>query len=321
VTFQYLYDSKQIRAKIHSLFSSEHANRRRVIVVAYVGQDACDFISSPKGVEIYCWPLAGATNPNGIAALQAKGAKIHFASGLHSKVYWVKGVGGLITSANLSSNALARGIQREAGVFIPSMDERTIDKFVSQANASPVTEEALAKLWREHEQFWATHTPVRGTSASTGLLLRSYTEWFADVGFDKLPWKINYVDKDYYGLQKAAKDEAVKRKGSNNVFNFINGLKGEYEANDWVLYCEESKSGLRAVSFEWVRLDYYIAVGNDRRKNGCPYQGVQLHPLSPEQSPPFSLDKTFRDAFNLEYDFTTAKPGKKFLNALLTRCS
>ncbi len=68
------------------------------------GSAAPRLLPDYSDVEIYCWPQAGATDPNALARLREPkyGARIFLCDGLHMKLYWVEGVGSVITSANLS---------------------------------------------------------------------------------------------------------------------------------------------------------------------------------------------------------------------------
>ncbi len=97
-----LYTTSAIRNAIQELFSDP--KRRRVALVAFVGSDAEAYLPYPEGLELVCWPKAGATDANVIGRLLKRGAVVKFSDNLHMKVYWAAGKGAIITSANLSSN-------------------------------------------------------------------------------------------------------------------------------------------------------------------------------------------------------------------------
>lgn len=97
-----LSSSKEIKAAIRDIFSIK--NQRRVAVTAFVGDEANAYLSYPQGIELYCWPKAGGTNPAAISDLQTRGVKVYFSDSLHMKLYWSK-KGVIITSANLSTNS------------------------------------------------------------------------------------------------------------------------------------------------------------------------------------------------------------------------
>ena len=113
-----LYGSEMIRAAIVDLFGKATKFDRRVVLVAYIGKDHAKFLLNPAGIQIVCNPTPGATSPIAVSELQQLGADIYFSDKLHMKVYWSQKKGCVITSANLSQNALGvRGL-KEAGVFL-----------------------------------------------------------------------------------------------------------------------------------------------------------------------------------------------------------
>jgi phosphatidylserine/phosphatidylglycerophosphate/cardiolipin synthase-like enzyme len=128
-----LLNSAAVREKIRWLFSERTRKRRRVILVAYVGNAAPSLLPDARNVELYCWPQVGATDPYALAKLASpeRGAKIHFVDGLHGKLYWVEGSGFIIGSANLSINALGQGRLQEFAVFIEDSAKLDIDRIIT----------------------------------------------------------------------------------------------------------------------------------------------------------------------------------------------
>lgn len=112
---QYLTDSKSIKDKLEWLFETDE---RKVAIVGFVGGNAAEYIPRRDNLEIYCWPLPHATNPDGIVALNEKGANVYFKEKLHAKIYWAEGRGVIIGSANLSDNALGENGLLEFAVYI-----------------------------------------------------------------------------------------------------------------------------------------------------------------------------------------------------------
>lgn len=102
-----LMTSNDVRKELTTLMAP--SKRRRVAISAFVGKGARDYIPKPRGVELICWPRAGGTNPQELRRLKRGGVKIGFANLLHMKLYWAAGRGTLVTSANLSTNALGAG--------------------------------------------------------------------------------------------------------------------------------------------------------------------------------------------------------------------
>lgn len=112
---QYLRDSKSIKDKLKALFETAE---RKVAIVGFVGGNATEYIPNFENLEIYCWPLPHATNPDGIIALTEMGANVYFKEKLHAKIYWAEGRGIIIGSANLSDNALGENGLQEFAVYI-----------------------------------------------------------------------------------------------------------------------------------------------------------------------------------------------------------
>ena len=115
-----LHNSSQIRREIQALFT---AQGRKVAIVAFVGRDATRFVPNPRSVEVVCWPKAGGTNPDGVRFLELPVcARVFVFNALHMKLYWSENKGCVLTSANLTSNALGDGGLQEVGVLLSAKD-------------------------------------------------------------------------------------------------------------------------------------------------------------------------------------------------------
>jgi phosphatidylserine/phosphatidylglycerophosphate/cardiolipin synthase-like enzyme len=101
-----LYTTGAIFKEIRRLFANPTSTDRRVAVVAYVGADALAFLPSPRGIDVVCSPTPLGTSHVGVKKLIKRGAQVRVADRLHMKVYWSERRGCVITSANLSTNAL-----------------------------------------------------------------------------------------------------------------------------------------------------------------------------------------------------------------------
>ena len=168
-----LTNSTAIHGKIKEMFSTKTRHRRRVVLVAYVGKDAPSLLPDAQGVEIYCWPQAGATHPEAIRTLVQRGAEIFFVPSLHMKLYWVRDIGALFTSANLSRNALGVGGLHEAGVFLEDLKGLDIDHLIHGLSAQMLTDDLLDALQRDHDNFSERlHLPTSSTKSP------SLLEWF-----------------------------------------------------------------------------------------------------------------------------------------------
>jgi phosphatidylserine/phosphatidylglycerophosphate/cardiolipin synthase-like enzyme len=112
------YTSGELRLRIRKLFEIPKAAGRRVVIVAYIGVDYATFLPNPKGTEIVCSPTPGATSAEAVQKLIEAGARVWFSDRLHMKVYFAQKIGCLITSANLSDNALGMNGLKEMGILV-----------------------------------------------------------------------------------------------------------------------------------------------------------------------------------------------------------
>jgi len=134
-----LYESSHVHRAIKQIFKQNKSSPiRRVAVVAYLGASAEDFLPYPDGLEIICNPEPGATDPESIRSLIAKGARIKFSDRLHSKVYWSE-KGCIVTSANVSHRALGRSDQKETGILIDS-NEFDISRLIAYVEPYDITQ-------------------------------------------------------------------------------------------------------------------------------------------------------------------------------------
>jgi len=138
-----LYTSADVRKAIIELFESSKG--RRVAITAFVGSGSEAYLRKPEGIELVCWPKAGGTNPDALRKLIKLGVKVSFAKSLHMKIYWTADKGAVITSANLSKNALGAGNLMEIGIFVPSKSV-DIDRILKQINPNKDIKAELLKL-------------------------------------------------------------------------------------------------------------------------------------------------------------------------------
>ena len=149
-----LENSSKIHSKLKELFSKDTRHLRRYILVAYVGEKAENLLDF-ENVNLYCWPQIGATNPYALAQLKEKGAEIYLVDNLHMKVYWVENRGAIITSANLSRNALKFRGPYEIGIFLEdskAIKIHSIIKKFGRENVRPLTREELLELQEKHNE-------------------------------------------------------------------------------------------------------------------------------------------------------------------------
>jgi hypothetical protein len=211
-----------IRSHIRDVLSD--AGNDRHALVAFVGPNPAKFVKHLAGLNVYCWPLAGATNPAGVELLRRKGAKVTFVEGLHAKVYH-SGRGTVIGSANLSSNAL-EGKLLETAIWLPpdafswkNQMAEVRKRTVFEAD-TPAFEERLQKLWREHAAFNQRNPRgARRSSFDAGDVVETdatkvstFGEWFATPG--RQQWQLHGfvpVETDPVDTLEAAIEEVGVR--------------------------------------------------------------------------------------------------------------
>jgi len=282
-----LYTSKQIRDEIVRLFSDSAG--RRVAVSAYVGQGAEAFLPNPNGLEIYCWPQPGGTNPAVIRRLIKRGAIVYFVDRLHMKLYWTP-KGTVITSANLSTNALGSGNLQEIGAFIP-VGGVDIDRIVRNLDPRLATQEALRNLDRK------THAFATGRlSAPQASRLPAYKQWYESPY--RPSWKLDWFVGDT-PMSKNARAKALQDYGSPGPYASMTcATANELGAGDWVMLFDWSSSTPKM--FYWMMVDFVVHIARTDKRSyfqGAPYQAVQVFPLRRYPQPPFKIDARFRAAF------------------------
>ena len=282
-----LYTSADVRKAIVNLFRSSKG--RRVAVSAFVGDGAQTCLPKPDGIELVCWPKEGGTNPDVIRRLAKTGVKIMFADALHMKIYWSEDKGAIVTSANLSNNALGSGGLKEIGVWL-APGKLDIDRIIESVEARPLTESELKQLDRRHKEYWVRN---RGTISSKRRT-RSFSEWL------KLPFKPDWR-LGWWDCAGAIAEEAKRiSKEEYNVAEptgFLSVRKEDYEENDWVLIFGIDKPS----NVSWLYVNYIVKVDRTEKKAYSPeypYQVVQVWKLKNYPSPPFRIDKRFKKAFS-----------------------
>lgn len=293
------YRSDEVYRCMEMLFRDPGKNQRRVVAVAYVGDDAPSLLPDPAGIEIICSPTAGATSASAIGKLNEKGALVSFAERLHMKVYWSEGRGCLVTSANLTRNAMGRGGLHEAGVLLSDRDV-PIDKILTSiGKLTPARGSALTKLERETR----AHDAARSIVSTGRTPQRTYPEWYSEhkaggTVADTL-WKLGWWQIDKLGPCKEARARAPARaNGAKEPFDCFNVQRNQVQRYDWILTFKLAK---KLVDFDWRMAEDVLRVSpKDKRayEKEYPFQVVQYRPNRLCPTPPFQADKSFRDAFN-----------------------
>jgi hypothetical protein len=275
-----LYTSKAIREAIRDLFAKKHSKRRRVACVAFIGADCMDFIPFADGLQVYCWPQPGGTNSDGLNRLLSAGAKLRFADGLHSKVYWTDGVGCVVTSANLSRNALGDGGLAETGVFFPDSASVDIDQVIAQKKSRAATNTEILELARKNARLRAKLS--RGGSGDSV----TFGEWSGHPA--KVPWKLAWVT-DEMATPTSVEDHWKQNGGSEeDGSDWAHCRAGEYQKDDWLLVYDPYRVG----EPYWMFVTDVIAKKKgEEDQEEYPYSAIQVG--SRPMCAPFTLQKPF----------------------------
>lgn len=282
----FLYTSAAVKRAIIELF--ERQKGRRVAVSAFVGEGAEKFLPRPRGLELVCWPRAGGTNPRVLRNLIKRGAKVRFADRLHMKVYWSEGRGAVITSANLSNNAMGSGDLREVGVRLPA---KSVDINLILARVRPrnPTRKDFEKLWRGHRDYNRKNDQFERQKDSNF----TFADWLSAPGKARDPWKVCGWSSSGEELSQDAK-EAAEEYDIRKPSDWYGGIKiGDYKRGDYVLVFK----GRNGKKLKWFYVDYVAKVRHADAKSSGPRQIVQ-YTRAKNTPPPFKLDRRFRAAFS-----------------------
>jgi hypothetical protein len=283
-----LYSSSDVRAGILDVFSK--ARGRRVAIAAFVGVGAESYLPNLKlgGLELYCWPKAGGTNPDALRLLRTNGAKIFFVDSLHMKLYWSRERGAVITSANLSTNALGAGDLKEFGVRLRSA-EIDIDRVVRSLRARPMSRQELLKLDREHTLLAARARTLLNHSGD-GI---AFPAWYSSPL--RRDWKLGWWSEEF-SLSKAT-GSLVKNAYSLNEPDCTLGAKrGNFVAGDWILNFRLLPTSVALI--RWMCVDHVVPVPKSDKNydRQYPCEVIQAWPLKRYPPPPFRNDQKFRNA-------------------------
>lgn len=283
-----LYTSADIRKAVIDIFRESRG--RRIAITAFVGRGAEAFLPKPEGIELICWPKAGGTNPNAIRQLMKRGVKVFFADRLHMKLYWTEDKGCILTSANLSTNALGSGDLREIGVYLPSYQVK-IDRILRTIERQPVSYKKLLTLDKAHHEY-----TTRNWETQARQHIMSFSEWYTLP--NRPPWKIGYWNANS-DFSSTTKKISKKEYGVDSPYDFISCAPNTYKKTDWVLtfYLKKRSPSLAT----WLPVDYISRTPKSDKayERDYPYQAVQLWPMSHYTPPPFRVDRRFQRALSI----------------------
>jgi hypothetical protein len=205
------------------------------------------------------------------------------------KVFWAEGVGAVLTSANLSTNALGSGNLHEVGVLLPS-SAIDIDRLKARLHAKPVTSRALQQLERKHRRFSTGRYRLRDTS-----LPPSFLDWYESPG--RSPWKMGFWDSEG-SLAKAARSQSESEFGVRAPNDFISCREGQYSEQDWILTFRVTRRGVSEIA--WMFVDFVARVTPSDRpaySKAYQWQAVQVYGPSYYPAKPFAISPGFKSAF------------------------
>jgi hypothetical protein len=298
----YLRNSSEIKQQLTQLFSEEG---EKWAVVGFVGYNAIDHLPAHvKNLSIVCWPKAGGTNPDGVRRLIDNGISVYFCDNLHQKIYWRKGAGLIIGSANLSSNGLGDKGLHEFGVYCD--DEKfDISHVLAALNYVPVTSAAMAKLDVEH-RAQAQQKSENGENCGNkgdlnppafldSIKIKFPKQWklitWSEIRDNDDQIKVKADLEKHFGSTKSVNDNDIDPKDSN-VF-----AKG-----DFILQVKTNEKGLivRSDQIKWLYVDHIIWKRGLRAV-------VQVSKWEHRIPSPFKLDSTFQKHFKELFNAYTDK--------------
>lgn len=280
-----LYSTKAVRGAILSTLNNSADSR--IVISAYVGEGADSLLPNAKGIELVCSPTPGGTNPNALRALMSKGLNIRLADQLHMKVYWSGSHGAVITSANLSLNALGRGGLKEIGIRLFTQ-EVDIQRILAGIKSRPVTDSELKRLDRAHRAYVARNGPVGRSRAIT------FEEWY-DLPHREL-WKMIIYDGIYDLSKRVLK--VIEHEFGKQPYDGIHVARGEFKTQDWVLCAHISNR--KITNLGWVFVDRVVPVPRRDPAWDASFaeEAFQVNKPKFYPPPPFKVDSEFRSDLN-----------------------
>lgn len=283
---QTLYTSSDLRKSIRSLFIEKHKNKRRVVCVAYIGADCMDFIPYAKNLEVYCWPQAGGTNPIGLNRLLKAGAKVFFIDGLHTKVYWTDGVGAVVTSANLSRNALEEGNLLELGIYLEDSSLVNIEQILNQRPKREAKKAEINRLKKRSDLL----SGLLASATSNVSSPVTFEEWYSSP--IKMPWKLAWTDEGDYPLTQSSEEYVEGNYSGSKATDWSHARKDEYKPGDWLL-CFSIDTGK---VYGWMFItDVVPKRKGEQYWKDSPFMALQVGKRPPYS--PFSLTPGFKKSF------------------------
>jgi hypothetical protein len=204
------------------------------------------------------------------------------------KVYWAAGRGTVITSANLSTNALGEGKLKEIGVLLPP-NALDIDEIIASTKSRPCRDVEMRHLEFRHREINAKREHQTSPKDKS-----DYLEWYELIHPSE--WKLGWWDAEG-GFSVRAKDLARAYYNKPEPHEYIEGRAKDFRENDWILTFRLGDNN--ASELQWLFVDHIVKVDPKDKVFDAkyPYHAIQVHTAKYYSAPPFDLTKEFRAAF------------------------
>ncbi|UVW30708.1 phospholipase D family protein [Massilia sp. H6] len=226
-----LLSANAIRTAVHDVLVDP--SQDRVVAVAFVGKDPTRWLpSNLKGIQLYCWPKLGSTNPASIETLLNMDVEVHFVENLHAKLFWGAAGGAVIGSANLSENGMDENRLIEAAVHLPAGDPAIAD-FLSSIHARAVGSKEHEKEFRRQldrlhiadvQYLQRNPHPRKAASGEKPAASRTFGDWSES----KMPerWQLGWWEEKAEPPRDAAVEFSSRYPGQQYE-SWLPGVKGE----------------------------------------------------------------------------------------------
>lgn len=295
---QFLENSREIRESLFDLFSG---NDQKYAVVAFVGKNAVDYLPNFKNTTVVCWPKAGGTNPEGIRNLINSGVAVKFCDSLHSKIFWCKSKGLIVSSSNLSDNALGDNGLIEFGVRINDPEYDFHSKVLNPLKAClrNVSEEELDRLDIDNNQFNRKNNIKIDDESNQ----KNYAEWYKNK--HKQKWKIVWYSETSIA-DEITKNEVFEGFGVKKWKNDNDVNPGVFVEGDIVFQFKmnEDEDTIPRANGKWLYVD--MVTTNNKIIQVGEIENIAF---------PFIVDATFKKAFKRafsELDWDKIRDDKNF---------
>ena len=316
-----LHNTDELRETINLIMNDNSG--KRIIIVAYVGNDAVSYIPKAKNIDLYCSTSIPGTNPSGLRQLKKAGVNLYEVKKLHSKIYWSQNSGVVIGSANLSNNGLSKNGNHEVGVFLPKNNFK-IQEYISKLESKKITYQRIHELEKKYNLYILKNKNI---SKKTKEKIQKFQEWDSKTGFQ---WKI-YPWSEEGDLPKDVKGELKNTHlVEHNNYDFMQTTsKNEYDIGGWVLNAREVWKGdelIKIKDLSWFIPEILIKSGQ-KNSEEYPYYWIKINENTPSNQPFELKDKEFKKAFEKSYiELTNSKekifikknqPSSRFLKLVL----